>query len=94
LSRRSVLASLLGAGAASLQARRLFASIVAEPSAPMPPGPSEIRFEEIAGKSGLHFTTLNSATPNKNQIETMVAGAALFDYDGDGFLDVYLVNGA
>ena len=24
----------------------------------------------------------------------MVAGVALFDYDGDGYLDVYLVNGA
>ena len=46
-----------------------------------------IRFEEIASKSGLHFTTENSPSPNKNQIETMVAGAALFDYDGDGYLD-------
>ncbi len=24
----------------------------------------------------------------------MVAGVALFDYDNDGYLDVYLVNGA
>ena len=55
---------------------------------------AQIRFEEIAEKSGLHFTTANSPTPNKNQIETMVAGVALFDYDGDGYLDIYLVNGA
>ena len=34
-----------------------------------------IRFEEIASKAGLRFTTANSATPNKNQVETMVAGA-------------------
>ena len=53
-----------------------------------------IRFDETAAKSGLHFTTSNSPTPNKNQIETMVAGVALFDYDGDGYLDIYLVNGA
>jgi len=59
-----------------------------------PPGSGPIRFEEIAGRSGLHFTTENSPTPNKNQIEPMVAGAALFDYDGDGYLDVYLINGA
>jgi hypothetical protein len=64
-----------------------------------PPGPgtaqaSQIRFEEIAARSGLNFVTRNSATANKNQIETMVAGVALFDYDGDGYLDIYLVNGA
>ncbi len=56
--------------------------------------PGAIRFEEIALKSGLRFTTENSPTPNKNQIETMVAGVALFDYDRDGYLDIYLVNGA
>ncbi len=53
-----------------------------------------IRFEDIASKAGLRFTTQNSPTANKNQIETMVAGVALLDYDGDGFLDIYLVNGA
>jgi hypothetical protein len=56
--------------------------------------PSGIRFEEIAARSGLNFTTANSPTANKNQIETMVAGVALLDYDGDGYLDIYVVNGA
>src|SRR5215469_3486065 len=53
-----------------------------------------IRFEDIAGKAGVHFTTANSPTPEKHQPETMLAGVALFDYDGDGLLDIYLVNGA
>ena len=53
-----------------------------------------IRFEEIAAKAGLNFVTHNSPTRDKNQIETMVAGVALFDYDGDGYLDIYVVNGA
>ena len=53
-----------------------------------------IQFDEIAAKAGLRFITQNSPTPNKNQIETMVAGVALLDYDGDGYLDIYLVNGA
>ncbi len=53
-----------------------------------------IRFEEIAAKSGLHFTTANCPTPKKNQIETMSGGVALLDYDRDGYLDVFLVNGA
>ena len=59
------------------------------------PGATDaIRFEDISEKAGVHFTTQNSPTPNKNQIETMVAGVALLDYDGDGYLDIYLVNGA
>ena len=56
--------------------------------------PTTIKFEDIASKAGIHFTTQNSPTANKNQIETMVAGVALLDYDGDGYLDIYLVNGA
>jgi hypothetical protein len=58
------------------------------------PSKSKIRFEEVATKAGLHFVTANSPTPNKNQIETMVGGVALFDYDRDGYLDIYLVGGA
>ncbi len=64
----------------------------ARPQASPSTGP--IRFEDIASKAGLHFITQNSPTDNKNQVETMVAGVALLDYDGDGYLDIYLVNGA
>ena len=53
-----------------------------------------IRFDDIAKRAGIHFVTENSPTPEKHQPETMPAGIALFDYDGDGLLDIYLVNGA
>ena len=53
-----------------------------------------ITFEDIAPKAGVHFVTENCPTPEKHQPETMPAGVALFDYDGDGLLDIYLVNGA
>jgi hypothetical protein len=53
-----------------------------------------IVFEEIAARSGLTFISDSSPTANKNQPETMVAGVALLDYDNDGYLDVYVVNGA
>jgi hypothetical protein len=56
--------------------------------------PSAIRFEDIAQKAGVHFVTENCPTPEKHQPEAMPAGVALFDYDGDGLLDIYLVNGA
>src|ERR1035441_11009963 len=53
-----------------------------------------ITFEEIAGKAGVHFTSNGSPTPLKHQPETLLAGVAVFDYDGDGYLDIYFVNGA
>jgi hypothetical protein len=58
------------------------------------PSTSPIRFQDIAESGGVHFVTENCPTPQKHQPETMPAGIALFDYDGDGLLDIYLVNGA
>ena len=57
-------------------------------------GAPPISFEDIAERAGVHFVVENSPTPEKHQPETMPAGVALFDYDGDGLLDIYLVNGA
>jgi hypothetical protein len=53
-----------------------------------------IVFEEVAGARLLRFTTNSGRTARKHQPETMVSGVALLDYDGDGRLDVYAVNGA
>jgi hypothetical protein len=52
-----------------------------------------IVFEELRA-SGVTFVTEPSRTKHKHQPETMVSGVALFDYDGDGRLDIYAVNGA
>jgi hypothetical protein len=43
--------------------------------------------------AGLDFTLQNSPTPQKYLIETMPGGVALLDYDNDGLLDIFLVNG-
>jgi hypothetical protein len=59
-----------------------------------PPAPGPIRFEDVAQRAGVRFVTENCPTPEKHQPETMPAGVALLDYDGDGLLDIYLVNGA
>jgi len=42
---------------------------------------------------GLDFTLENSPTTQKYLIETMPGGVALLDYNNDGLLDVFLVNG-
>ncbi len=48
---------------------------------------------EVKLPRGIDFTLQNSPTPQKYLIETMPGGVALFDYNGDGLLDIFLVNG-
>jgi hypothetical protein len=56
--------------------------------------PEPIAFEDIAERAGVDFVLRNSATPERHQIETMVGGVAVFDYNNDGRPDLYFVNGA
>jgi len=44
--------------------------------------------------SGVNFRLNNSATESKHQIEAMIGGVALFDYNNDGLLDIFIANGA
>src|ERR1700690_3033714 len=48
---------------------------------------------EVNLPGGLDFTLQNSPTPQKYLIETMPGGVALLDYNNDGLLDIFLVNG-
>jgi tetratricopeptide (TPR) repeat protein len=51
------------------------------------------RLEEIAEQSGVRFQYESGATPDLFIGDTMGGGVALFDYDDDGWLDLYFVNG-
>ena len=50
-------------------------------------------FVDITAKGGIHFKHVASHTSKKYLPETMGSGVALFDYDNDGRLDIFLVNG-
>ena len=52
-------------------------------------------FEDISEKAGLTKWTYKMGTPAKDYIiETKGSGVGLIDYDNDGWLDIYIVNGS
>jgi hypothetical protein len=55
--------------------------------------PPAVPVFEVILPRGLDFTLQNSPTDQKYLIETMPGGVALLDYNNDGLLDVFFVNG-
>ena len=54
-----------------------------------------IVFEDISEKAGLTRWSHKMGTPEKKYIvETKGSGVGLIDYDNDGWLDIYIVNGS
>ncbi len=53
-----------------------------------------ITFSDGAAGVGIEFILQNSASADRHQIEAMVSGVAVFDYNNDGWPDIYFVNGA
>ena len=56
-------------------------------------GPSAPEFVDEAGRSGLNFRFDNGASPARQLPEMMAGGVGLLDFDGDGLLDVYAIQG-
>src|SRR5262245_23191085 len=61
--------------------------------APPAPPPVALQFTDVTAAAGVIFRHEAGATGKKWYPETIGAGGGFFDYDGDGWLDILLVNG-
>ena len=59
------------------------------------PTPPKVNFVDIAERAGLNAKTEDGGDKTKRYIiETTGSGAAFFDFDNDGWPDIFLVNGS
>ena len=84
--RARVLAALIGLALVGVRARpsRVDAA---------PPEAARFRFVDVAAKAGITRVLLAGRPDKDHLLDSSGGGAAFLDYDRDGRLDVYLVNG-
>jgi hypothetical protein len=59
-----------------------------------PPEASPIQLADASNRSGITFQHTHGGSGQEYIAEFMVGGLVTFDYDGDGWIDVFLTNGA
>ncbi|HZT31093.1 MAG TPA: CRTAC1 family protein [Bryobacteraceae bacterium] len=67
---------------------------LAVPLSGKPDGPGLPTFRDVTARCGVSFRNAASHTSQKYLVETMTGGVAMLDYNGDGLLDLFFVNGA
>jgi enediyne biosynthesis protein E4 len=98
LSRSALVLSFDSVLAAARPAWAQSAGSAKDPTAaiePLKPGtPLHVNFLNVAREAGLNTKTIfGGEHKNKYLLETTGCGVAFYDYDNDGWLDIFLVNG-
>jgi enediyne biosynthesis protein E4 len=55
--------------------------------------PANVQFVNVSSQSGIDFQHVNGASPDRHLYEIMSGGGLFLDFDNDGWLDVFLVDG-
>lgn len=87
-----VLLRRYGATATDVPAPATPAAYTAQPAAPAVAVPLPV-FEDVTAAAGIDFKAMTGADGHKLMPETMGAGLGIADLDGDGWLDLIMVNG-
>ena len=95
MTRRALLA-MLAASAGSLRGQGMASRGVKPLPRSKPSGlPFHARFTDVAAQAGLRAPVIYGGVDTNAYIfETMGCGAAFFDYDNDGWLDILLLSGS
>ena len=74
--------------------RRVVLAVIVGAAVSVPRADTQIpQFTDITRPAGIDFRHTNGASRDKYLVETMGSGGLFFDYDGDGWQDVFLVDG-
>ena len=94
-SRRLFLTGLVGTTAAACFGQGVAThKTVVQPRGKPSGLPFNARFTDVASQAGLHSITVYGPADHKEYIvETLGCGCAFFDYDNDGWLDIFLLSG-
>ncbi|MGB6472856.1 MAG: CRTAC1 family protein [Candidatus Sulfotelmatobacter sp.] len=97
MNRRSFLQGVAGLASCAqlpllhaMSGQALSARVLAQTGAAAAPG---FRLVDVTGEAGIHFQHNSGAYGGKLLPETLGSGCAFFDYDGDGWQDILLING-
>ena len=72
-------------------------SVMASALTTMPTGaepPCPIQFRDVTRQTGITFVHTDGSSGRRYIVETVSCGLALLDYNGDGLIDIYLLNGS
>ena len=87
----SVPASIAGRSHFGLSARAAFYAL-GDTTSSISKEPSPFRFAEIRDQTGINFVHVSGMTRQKHYPTAFGSGVAMFDYDGDGLLDLYFAT--